>query len=315
VPSGGSAAELAIVPDQAPIASFTATPVPTGSPTGFDASGSTAVSSPITKYAWSFGDGTVATTTGPTTTHTYAAAGSYIVTLTLTDQAGTSTKIVFTGQTVNRDGAPDATAQRTVDVPAALQSIAVTPANASVVQGGTRQYTATGTYSDGSTQDLTTTATWSSSNPNVTISNAAGSQGLATASTTTGSTTTTITATDAGVSGFTGLTVTCRLHQNGLGQTYSDCAPLGTPGNSSTYNQTMAQEAATAWNASGTIQMEQCGSGANVAQVVVDQVSPAGPTAVWTYSATGTQTATVGHVFASSSSTASCPLSADPAWN
>ncbi|MGH7735533.1 MAG: PKD domain-containing protein, partial [Gemmatimonadales bacterium] len=70
VPSGGSAAELAMVPDQAPIASFTATPVPTGSPTGFDASASTAVSSPIAKYAWNFGDGTVATTTSPTTTHT-----------------------------------------------------------------------------------------------------------------------------------------------------------------------------------------------------------------------------------------------------
>ncbi|MGH7735534.1 MAG: Ig-like domain-containing protein, partial [Gemmatimonadales bacterium] len=188
---------------------------------------------------------------------------------------------MFTGQTVSRDGAPDATTQRTVDVPAALQSIAVTPANASIGQGATQQYTATGTYSDGSTQDLTTQATWSSSNPNVTISNAAGSQGLATASNTTG--TTTITATDAGVSGFTGLTVTCRLHQDGLGQTYTDCAALGTPGNSSTYNQTMAQEAAAAWNASGTIQMEQCGTGANVAQIVVDQASPAGPTAAWTY--------------------------------
>src|SRR5262249_56712675 len=38
---------------------------------------------------------------------------------------------------------------------AALQSIAVTPANPSVAKGLTQQFTATGTYSDSSTQNLT----------------------------------------------------------------------------------------------------------------------------------------------------------------
>src|SRR6185312_1557469 len=63
-----------------------------------------------------------------------------------------------------------------------LQSIAVTPANPSVPKGLTEQFTATGTLSDGSHQDLTSSVTWASATTSVaTISNAAGSHGLATA--------------------------------------------------------------------------------------------------------------------------------------
>ena len=43
-----------------------------------------------------------------------------------------------------------------------LESIAVTPANPSVAVGLGQQFTATGTYSDGSTQNLTNSVTWSS---------------------------------------------------------------------------------------------------------------------------------------------------------
>jgi trimeric autotransporter adhesin len=59
-----------------------------------------------------------------------------------------------------------------------LESIAVTAANTTVPLGTLTQFKATGTYSDKSTQDLTATATWTSSNPSVTTI-AAG--GLATA--------------------------------------------------------------------------------------------------------------------------------------
>ena len=45
-----------------------------------------------------------------------------------------------------------------------LQSIAVAPSNPSVSQSQTQQFTATGTYSDGSTKNITTTVTWTSSN-------------------------------------------------------------------------------------------------------------------------------------------------------
>src|SRR5271166_3384218 len=46
---------------------------------------------------------------------------------------------------------------------ATLVSIAVTPVNPSVAAGGTQQFTATGTYSDSSTQNLTASVTWASS--------------------------------------------------------------------------------------------------------------------------------------------------------
>jgi uncharacterized protein YjdB len=61
--------------------------------------------------------------------------------------------------------------------PATLQSIAVTPAGATLVIGGTQQYKATATYSDSSTQDLTSTVTWSSDTPGVA---AVSSTGMAT---------------------------------------------------------------------------------------------------------------------------------------
>lgn len=86
-------------------------------------------------------------------------------------------------------------------LPAALQSITLTPANPSIALGTTQQFTATGTYSDGSTQDLTSTATWRSSATSVaTISSA----GLA-ASVNTGATT--ISATSGAITGLTTLTV------------------------------------------------------------------------------------------------------------
>ena len=61
-----------------------------------------------------------------------------------------------------------------------LVSIAVTPAAPSIVKGATQQFTATGTYSDNSTQNLTTTATWTSATPaTATIGNSAPAIGLA----------------------------------------------------------------------------------------------------------------------------------------
>jgi uncharacterized repeat protein (TIGR02543 family) len=45
-----------------------------------------------------------------------------------------------------------------------LQSIQVSPAGAEIARGHTQQFTATATYSDGSTADITSTAIWVSSN-------------------------------------------------------------------------------------------------------------------------------------------------------
>jgi uncharacterized protein YjdB len=60
---------------------------------------------------------------------------------------------------------------------ATLSSIVVTPANPSIPVGVTEQFVATGTYSDGTSYDLTTQVIWSSSNPVATVN----SGGLATA--------------------------------------------------------------------------------------------------------------------------------------
>jgi hypothetical protein len=63
----------------------------------------------------------------------------------------------------------------------ALVSITLTPNPASVMVGLTRQLTATGHYSDGSTQNLTGSATWSSSNSTIaSVSNASGTRGRVT---------------------------------------------------------------------------------------------------------------------------------------
>jgi hypothetical protein len=51
-----------------------------------------------------------------------------------------------------------------ITVSPSLKSIAVTPAGANVIVGSTQQFTATGTYDDASTADLTAKVAWSSSN-------------------------------------------------------------------------------------------------------------------------------------------------------
>ena len=64
------------------------------------------------------------------------------------------------------DSVTSNTAVLTVTVPPpTLQSITVAPAAPSIEEGQQQQFTATGNYSDSSTQDLTATAAWSSTNP------------------------------------------------------------------------------------------------------------------------------------------------------
>src|SRR5436190_2215537 len=97
-------------------------------------------------------------------------------------------------------GSVSGTASLTVSA-AILVSVAVTPASSSMAVGTTKQYTATGTFSDSSLQDITAVAVWTSSTPATATINA---QGLA-SSVATG--TTTIGAAFGSVSGSTGLTV------------------------------------------------------------------------------------------------------------
>jgi PKD repeat protein len=121
--------QLAISPDQAPVASLTTTAGAAGSATSFNASASTVAYGAITSYAWNFGDGSTATTSSPTTTHVYAAAGTYTATLTETDAAGTSTAQVFTGQTMSRQGGPSAQTIRSVQVAPPSRAVQPPPSN------------------------------------------------------------------------------------------------------------------------------------------------------------------------------------------
>jgi 6-phosphogluconolactonase (cycloisomerase 2 family) len=59
-------------------------------------------------------------------------------------------------------------------VPRALVSLQVTPGNPSITTGTTQQFNATGIFNDGSKQDLTASATWSSSNKAVATVNGSG---------------------------------------------------------------------------------------------------------------------------------------------
>lgn len=82
-----------------------------------------------------------------------------------------------------------------------LQSISLTPTTPSIVKSATRQLTATATYSDGTSQDITASVIWSSSATTVVTVNASG---LATGVNTGKAK---ITATSGTISGSTSLTV------------------------------------------------------------------------------------------------------------
>jgi 6-phosphogluconolactonase (cycloisomerase 2 family) len=100
---------VAITPDQAPVASFTATPPPSGRRYSFNGSSSSAsAGQSVARYDWNFGDGSSAANAGPSPARTYAAPGVYTVSLTVTDDAGCSTQLTFTGQVVSCNGSPAA---------------------------------------------------------------------------------------------------------------------------------------------------------------------------------------------------------------
>jgi len=81
---------------------------------GFDAGASGDSDGTVTSYTWDFGDGETDASTGATPSHTYAAAGTYVVTLTVVDNDGGSGSttsnvspvavraIAFVGSSVNQ---------------------------------------------------------------------------------------------------------------------------------------------------------------------------------------------------------------------
>jgi PKD repeat protein len=109
-PPGTVTAEPEPVPNAAPTAAFTATPADLI--VAVDGSGSTDTDGRVAAHAWEFGDG--GTGTGATASHTYAAAGTYQVRLTVTDDKG-ATGTVTKALTVTTPATPPAPAALAAD--------------------------------------------------------------------------------------------------------------------------------------------------------------------------------------------------------
>jgi hypothetical protein len=101
----------------------------------------------------------------------------------------------------------------------------------------------------------------------------------------------------------------CMLqHQNGLGQTYDDCTPLGVPGNQATYSLNLATKARAAWPSTGTDGSGKC-VGPNGGDALSRQTTTS--CAVWLYTGSA-----AGHVrLNTADTTCYCPSTADPTWN
>jgi hypothetical protein len=127
---------------------------------------------------------------------------------TISNSAGTAGQVtgVSVGTTVAYATLTGITGKAIINVSQAkLTAITVTPATANVTAGVSQPFKATGTYDNGSTPDLTTQVTWTSSDITVAqVSNAAGSNGVA-ATLVAG--TATITASLGGIAGSATLTV------------------------------------------------------------------------------------------------------------
>jgi hypothetical protein len=110
-----------------------------------------------------------------------------------------------------------------------------------------------------------------------------------------------------GVAG--GVSVAQTQHENGLGQSYSSPSPLGTPGNAGTYDQPMAQTAASAWPFSGNVSSGRCGPTGSGPLIVFKQTENS--CAAWAY--TGPIAGRV-HLNAANNA-CTCPTTSDPTWN
>ena len=103
-----------------------------------------------------------------------------------------------------------------------LVAITISPNNPTIQPSKTQQFTATGTFGDNSTRDISSSVTWSSSNANAATIN---SSGLATAGTSTG-VSTTITARSGNQTASTSLTVS-NQSSNGLTIACTGCISQG----------------------------------------------------------------------------------------
>ena len=138
--------------NQPPTAAFTFTPsAPVAdSLLSFDASSSTDPDGTIVQYAWNFGDGTSGS--DAPLTHAYAAAGTYTVTLTVTDDGGASDSVslgVTVGTAQPGNQSPTAAFTFTPSAPVAGSLVSFDASASADPDGTIVQYA--WTFGDGST--------------------------------------------------------------------------------------------------------------------------------------------------------------------
>ncbi len=120
----------------------------------------------------SFGDGSVRDVTAQVS---WSSSTTSIATI---DNTGLATGVALGTTTITgTDGGVKATTSLTVSNQT-ITTITISPGSAQLTAGQSQQFTATATFSDNSTRDITTSATWTSSNPSVVTVT---STGLATA--------------------------------------------------------------------------------------------------------------------------------------
>jgi uncharacterized protein YjdB len=192
--SGSISGSTELTVTAAAVVSITITPpastIPLGMPQQFTAMGT-------------FTDGS---TQDVTQTGHWSSTAATVATISNTASSAGLASTLGTGTTTVAISENGASAAATLTVnPAALVSIAITPQAPAIALGTSQQFTATGTYTDGSTQDVSSIVTWNSSDATVAIiSNVQGSYGLATSA---GQGSATITATSGSITSSTTITV------------------------------------------------------------------------------------------------------------
>lgn len=112
--SASTAQSVVVATVAAPTVTLTVSPNPplVDQAATFTATATPATGHSIASYAWTFGDGTSATTTSPTVQKTYTARGTYLATVTVTDGVGqtgratSSFTITSTGVTASFTSSP-----------------------------------------------------------------------------------------------------------------------------------------------------------------------------------------------------------------
>ena len=125
--------------------------------------------------AWTSSDQTIATINAQGNATIQAASGTVMITATDPNTA-LSDQVLLTVGAPGQDSdksAPVGLANLTA-TPAVVAAINVTPVNASQYLGGSSQFYANATMTDNTTQNITNSAIWSSSNPSVAVIDAAG---------------------------------------------------------------------------------------------------------------------------------------------